>query len=440
MYQSNVALEEVREILLSEPQFQLVTSSAKYPAFVGGFGSGKTEALINRTLKLKFQYNTCNNAYYLPTYDLVRMIAFPRFEEKLEDMKMFSNAVSYKSVKSPRPSILIRLYDEPAGEIIFRTMDNPSLIVGYEVADSEIDELDVMSRDNAEAAWRKIIARNRQKKPDGKKNTVAVGTTPEGFKYVYERWGKDIPKSEEKGFKLIKASTYSNQKNLPVGYIDSLMDDYPSSLIAAYIDGEFVNLTSGSVYPEFDRTLNNCGHAIIGDEDLYVGMDFNVTKMAAVVCVNRNAWPCAVTELTGIYDTPAMIKALKARFPNNRIFIYPDASGNARKSQNASTSDISALKQAGFNVFHDFRNPLVKDRVLAVCRMIKNGNGERRFLVNIDACPMLVEGLEKQAYDKNGEPDKTSGLDHCLDALGYFISYVFPIKPKRSGKLQMVGI
>jgi hypothetical protein len=56
--------------------------------------------------------------------------------------------------------------------------------------------------------------------------------------------------------------------------------------------------------------------------------------------------------------------------------------------------------------------------------------GERRYKVNPETCPHYVEALEKQAYDKNGEPDKTSGLDHCLDAGGYFISYRYPIQKR----------
>lgn len=427
---------EYARILMSGPQFALVTSPAKYPAFVGGFGSGKTEALLNRTLKYKFMYPSCNFAYYLPTYDLVRMIAFPRFEEKLEDMKMKSNAVSYKTVKSPRPSISIRLFDEPAGEIIFRTMDNPSLIVGYEVADSAIDELDVLKRNDAEKAWRKIIARNRQKKPDGRKNTIAVGTTPEGFEYVYERWKKD-PKP---GFKLIQASTYSNQHNLPYGYADELKSQYPSNLAAAYIDGEFVNLKSGSVYPEFDRVKNACDTKIEPKELLHVGMDFNVTKMAAVVWVKRGDEPHAVAELTGIFDTPAMIKALKARWPNNPIVVYPDASGGSRKTNDASVSDISLLRGAGFNTYSDNANPAVKDRVLAMNVLINNGEQVRRLKVNVKECPVFVEGLEKQAYNAMGEPDKTNGLDHCLDAGGYFICFTYPVRSGMVRRIQLVGI
>src|SRR5690606_8509967 len=136
--------------------------------------------------------------------------------------------------------------------------DTPERIVGYEVADSLVDELDTLRPDQAREVWNKIISRNRQKKPDGSLNTVGVATTPEGFGFVYERWKK----GPAPGYRLIKATTYSNTRNLPPGYIDSLKSSYPPALLAAYLDGEFVNLTAGSVYPEYDRNLNASSETI----------------------------------------------------------------------------------------------------------------------------------------------------------------------------------
>jgi hypothetical protein len=80
------------------------------------------------------------------------------------------------------------------------------------------DELDTLKTDKARDVWNKIIARNRQKKPDGSLNTVGVATTPEGFRFVYDRWKKN----PAPGYRLIKATTMSNAANLPDGYIDSL--------------------------------------------------------------------------------------------------------------------------------------------------------------------------------------------------------------------------
>lgn len=411
-------------VQLTGPQYALVTSTAQFPAFVGGFGSGKTKALIDRCISRKLQYPACNVAYYLPTFDLVRTIAFPRFSEVLADLGIkFVLNKTYATIDIPN-----------CGQIIFRTMDNPERIVGYEVADSFVDELDTLGTEQARQVWNKILGRNRQKKPDGSLNTVAVGTTPEGFRFVYERWVKN--KKPGDGYELIRAPTMSNARNLPDGYIESLQASYPSNLLAAYLDGEFVNLQSGSVYPDFDRLLNGCNDVITGNEPLHIGMDFNVGNMAAVVNVLRGGKPRAVDELMGLADTPVMIDAIKRRFTGHMIIVYPDSSGKSRKTNNASTSDIALLRQARFNVIVNTQNPAVKDRILSFNKMIAS----RDFQVNVDKCPMLVETLEKQAYDKNGEPDKASGLDHPGDAEGYFITQKWPIRALGMKRLAVVGV
>jgi len=412
-------------IKLTRPQFEFVSAPEQFPALVAGFGAGKSHAAIWRTLKLKREYPAQNVAYYLPTYDLVSRMAFPRFSEVLSDI-----GARFKINKNDSVIDI-----ENCGSIILRTMDNPARIVAYEVADSILDELDTLTTEKAREVWNKAIARNRQKKPDGALNTVGVATTPEGFRFVYERWKKN----HAAGYRLIKATTMSNAANLPDGYIDSLRASYPSNLLSAYLDGEFVNLTAGSVYSEFDRTLNATTETINISEPLHIGMDFNVGNMTAIVFVMREGEPRAVDELTGTLDTPAMISLIKGRYEGHAIYVYPDASGNSRKSNNASESDISLLRAARFTVMAAPSNPAVKDRVLAMNQMI-HSEDKRRLRVNVDRCPMLVECLEKQAYDKNGEPDKSGGLDHAPDAAGYFIHYKFPVRGRGITRIKLGGI
>jgi len=159
-------------------------------------------------------------------------------------------------------------------------MENPQNIVGVEAGRIAIDELDLLSVDKATIAWNKIIGRARAK---GIQNRVDVGTTPEGFKFTYKRFvtegGGD--------YGLVHASTYENEMNLPEGYIKSLLDTYPSYLIKAYLNGEFTNLTSGTVYRQFDRVAHNSPETINETEQLHIGQDFNVQNMASAVCVNR---------------------------------------------------------------------------------------------------------------------------------------------------------
>ena len=111
----------------------------------------------------------------------------------------------------------------------------------------------------------------------------------------------------------------------------------------------------------------------------------------------------------------------------HHVTVYPDASGQNTSSKNASESDLSILRQAGLSVRAASSNPAVRDRVNAVNAMILNDKGARRFKVNTHLCPVLTEALEQQAYDKNGEPDKSTGHDHPNDAVGYRIVTDWPI-------------
>ena len=409
---------------LTEPQEDFIFSEAIHPAMVAGYGAGKSQAAVIRIALLALKYKGLSFAFVEPTYDLIRLIAFPRFEEVLD-----SWGVKYNLNKA---DAIIKL--DNGSQIIFRSADSPERLVGFEVSDAVIDEADTLRIDQARTVWTKMLGRIRERKPDNSPNTLAAVSTPEGFGFMYEMWGKE----PREGYKLIKAPTSSNPY-LPDGYIAQLQATYSGSQLSAYLDGNFVNLNAGSVYHEFDRNLNATNQTIMADDVLHIGLDFNVANMSAVVHVVRGDSVHAVNEITGVFDTPTMGRILKEKYPAHRILIYPDASGNARKSNNASESDHSILRSFGFQVLVNSRNPFVKDRVLSVNAMINN-QGERRYFVNAQYCPSLAESLEKQSYDKNGEPDKKSGFDHVVDATGYFIAYKYPLVNNRPQFARVVGI
>jgi hypothetical protein len=191
--------------------------------------------------------------------------------------------------------------------------------------------------------------------------------------------------------------------------------------------GEFVNLNSGTVYRNYDRIACRSVEQIQQGDALHIGQDFNVENMASVVNVKRGENWHVVAELGGIKDTPSLIDVIKGKWPSHRIYIYPDASGGSRKTVNASTSDIALLRAAGFTVLCKDANPPVKDRILAMNTAYVKG----RLWVNDKAAPRFAESQEQQSYDKNGEPDKSSGHDHLNDAQGYFAHWNMPVvKPR----------
>ena len=410
---------------LNIPQSKFMQMPTKFRAYVAGFGSGKTWVGSTALCTHFAQFPNINAAYYAPTYKLVKSVFYPTIDEVAFGLGF--------DIKIKIGDSEVELYRNGTlyGVINCRTMDNPSNIVGFKSGHALIDELDIMPTEKAAEAWRKILARMRYQ-VDGLKNGVDVTTTPEGFKFTHERFVKNGGKE----YGLIQASTYDNAKNLPDDYIETLKGDYPPQLIEAYLNGQFVNLTSGTVYQNYCRETHRSRETVKAGEQLFVGMDFNVTKMAATIYVKRDGgktWH-AVDEVTDGYDTPEMITILTERYPNNKINVYPDASGKNRKSVGASTSDIAMLDGV-FTVRARNSNPFVKDRILAVNSAFSRGV----LYINDKLCPTTADNLEQQVYDANGSPDKKSGKDHQNDATGYPIAYEMPInKPVIDLKTRFV--
>jgi hypothetical protein len=429
---------------LNSPQAAFVALPHKFRSYIGGFGAGKTWALCAGQASHFWKHPRKDLGYFAPTYPMIRDIFFPTIDEVAADWGM---RVKVHEANKEVAFYAGRVY---RGTTICRSMEKPGSIIGFKIARASVDEIDTLPAVKATTAWRKIIARLRMVY-DGL-NGADVGTTPEGFGFVYQQFVKAVRERPQLAalYGMVQASTYENEANLPEDYIDSLLASYPANLIDAYLRGRFVNLTSGTVYHAFDRARNACDDVEQPGEPMSIGMDFNVGKMVAIAHVFRDGEPRAVAEITGAFDTPDMIRRLKDRFwetigerewrKTRDLLIYPDASGDSRKSVMASTTDLALLKAAGFEVRAPGANPPVKDRVNAMNAMFCNAKGERRYRINVHRCPVYTECLEQQVWADNGEPDKKSGKDHAPDAGGYFIHREFPlIKPAISIPLRFVS-
>lgn len=394
----------------TEEQSRFYELPHKYRAFVGGYGTGKTEALVTAAMISSLQSKKALIGIFAPTYDLLVTINIPRVMAALDSMG--------KKYRYNAQQKRIFLHGQKGG-FIFRSLDAPHRIVGFEILDAFIDELDTLPQDHAEEAFQKIDARCRQN-INGLPNRISVFTTPEGFKFVYKKWVAET----DDDYGMIQASSMSNPF-LPKGYVERLMKNYPPNLREAYINGQFVNLTSGTVYNMFDSKLNDCDTIVDKNETLYVGMDFNVGKTTCVIMVKREKEYHAVDEITDAYDTTDICKRLRQRYPNNRINVYPDASCNQRRTS-SNTTDNLIIQQHGFTVYVDTQNPRVRDRINTVNGAFCNMDNNRRVKVNTKMCKVLTKCLMQQSYNKNGEPDKTTDTDHSNDALGYAICQLLP--------------
>lgn len=403
-----------RVIKLLSHQAKFLALDCPYPALVAGYGSGKSAAMEIAALRDAAANPQGRIGLYAPTYDLLKLISITGVRRRLEEMKI--EYTYHKTDHIIKPAGM--------GELIFRSLDKPERIVGYQTIAAHIDELDTLKKAKAEDAWQKVIARNRD--PSGGDNRACVYTTPEGKNFVWEKWGK----ATDSRYQLVRARTTDNPFLRP-DYVENLRADYPEALVNAYINGEFCNLTSSNVYYAYDPKLNHTARTIQPtDTPIHVGMDFNITNMSAAIAIDDGVNISVCDEVVGAYDTRDMISILKARYGSRKLIIYPDASSGNRSTSSSST-DLDLLRKE-FKVHVDRANPLIRDRVNVVLGQLANANGDRHLFINPTKCPSLCEAVESQVWnERTGQPDKEGGFDHLCDSLGY-LTFGLRAKSRRS--------
>jgi hypothetical protein len=387
-----------------------------------GYGAGKTRSLCAKAVHLAAANQGFIGAVMEPTGPLIRDIWQNDFDDFLE-----AYDIPYTFRASPLPEYTLHL---PGGDtkILCRSFENWSRIIGLNLAWVLADEIDTVTPSIANKAFPKILGRLRA----GNVRQFGAASTPEGFRWMWNTFGNDDAQ-QRPDRKLIKMRTADNP-HLPPDFIERLQANYDPQLLRAYLDGEFVNLTTGQVYDRFDRTkhVRDDFPPIDEEETILVGIDFNVGNTNAALAVRRGRELFFFDEIAGAHDTDAIGQELRRRHPDARILGYPDASG-ANRSTNSSRSDVAILASYNISNMAPKANPPIRDRVAAVQAALENGKGQTRLWVH-PRCRKLIECLELQCYTDKGEPDKEAGYDHMNDAAGYLVHRVFEVGRSTAGK------
>ena len=409
------------KLRLTKPQKEFVNSMAKYPAIVGGLGSGKTQGGVGYSLKCLAQFAQHEQlAYYMPTFDLLKRRAIPAFIEELNRL-----GIGHYEVKSDRMIVMPGL-----GSVLFRSYDRPESIVSYEVSHSIVDEIDTLDREKAAEVWRKIAERNRGRTSHPSGNTIAAVTTPDqGYSgFVYSRWGKN----PDDKYHITNAPTFTNVF-LPDrrGYINQIVENYDPLLAEMYLLGMFVPLSRNKVYHCFNPIKHHTDRELKPDDSLLrISIDFNIGGCCATVSVEEGKVTHVVKEFVSQDTRDFVIRLDKDyRKQGRRIVIYPDASGKS-ESTNASASDLDIIRQGGYRVDAPEANPFIRDRVHSV----NGGFANNKILVNTRTCPQLTDSFEMQGYDKKGKPEKFEdhpSIDDWTDSFGYYYHRKNPLARTR---------
>lgn len=302
-------------------------------------------------------------------------------------------------------------------QLILVALEQPQTIYGYSVCCCIMDEVDELDTATAMEAIKACNERVRQKIDGFRAPFLMMTSTSQGLKGLYQTYLHF--KNNGIGFILMHARTRDNTYNDQT-YIESMYSLYKGKAQECYLEGKFVSVDSGLVFPDYDPAKNDL-HDDIFDclddfETVYIGQDFNSFGNAAVACVVFKGTIVIIKD----YEIPDIRRApeiFRYDFPTQKIVWIPDAT-----YKDHYTEFKKELRQHRITIAYRKSNPLVQDRVFAINRLL---TAERILLCPI-AEKMKSAFMTHQKDAKTGAPMKggVGAPDHWSDCLGYVVHYL----------------
>jgi len=419
--------------------------------FTGGFRTGKSVGAVHKAIFLSSLHRGKAGALLSPTYGMTKRNLLPIFRRLRENYGLNIDGLS-----AANPTTIQIKWGNTYSTIhLDISAENHDRLNGVTLAWAGLDEADKCNNPEvAETAWMQMGSRLSDAVP-GEKGIRFATSTPEGFGFMYNTFvetPRDATDEEiaarHREVKLYTASMLENYM-LPESYVEQQLRSLPKHLHRPYILGEFTNINKNVVYVEYDRELNNTGLTLNDmkkDEVLHVGMDFNNNGMSAVGFIIRDNSAHVIYECIGSLNTKALAMKMKADLVDRNFVVYPDPACIQNKSSSDNT-DLVILRQHQFKIQLMSTHPAVQDRVNSVNARFNNILDERRLFVNRAKCPLTVKALLQQVYDSSGVPQKKTKLlgtvatqvDGPLDALGYAVYTIWPLRNARAPKISIQG-
>lgn len=396
-----------RDRRFSDPQWQVWTDDARFRVVVAGRRFGKTYLVVHELYRAARTGQGRRVWFVAPTYRQAEQIAW-------RDLKRLIPRSAIAKKNESDLSIVLNGY---GSEIALRGADNYDSLRGVGIDFCALDEY----ADMDPAAWSEVL---RPALSDRNGEALFTGT-PRGFNHFYDLFQKSQVDPDWSGwqFRTIDGG------NVPLVEIEAARRDLDPRVFRQEYEASFEAL-SGRVYYAFDRAVNVSNQVADHGGTILVGMDFNVDPMCAVIGVRVVDELHILSELVlPNSNTTEMAEEIRRRWPGRDIIVCPDPSGNARKtSAPVGQTDFALLRAAGFRLSVSKKAPPVVDRVNEVNALLCNSEGARRLWVHPN-CVQLIKALEGLTYKEGTSVvDKSLGLDHISDALGYLVHQEFPIE------------
>jgi hypothetical protein len=392
---------------LSQPQETIANDSHRFICVVAGRRFGKTHLSI-RQLCYHAKEPDSTVWYVAPTYRQAKQIVWRKLKNKLQDLRWS------KRVNESELSIELK-----NGSIIsLKGADNADSLRGVGLDYLVMDEF----ADIDPEAWYEVLRPTLADKQGG---ALFIGT-PKGL----GNWAHDLynmPTEQPEQWASYQYTTVDGG-NVKLEEIEAARRDLDERTFRQEFMATFETY-AGRIYYSFERKDNVKEITDIDLGMIYIGIDFNIDPMSAVIATRKGDVLYVFDEIRMFSsNTQELVAEIQARYSKSKVMAFPDPASRQRKTSAGGLTDLTILQNAQFLVKAPMAHTPVRDRINAVNSRLCDSTGVRHLYIS-SKCKYTIEGLERQTYKEGTvQPDKESGYDHQMDALGYMVDYLFPIR------------
>ena len=392
---------------LSNLQQVVAKDEHRFRVLVTGRRFGKTTLAI-RELCYVARIPNRNCWYVAPSYRQAKQIAWVQIKKILQDLR-WVNRINEAE---------LTIFLKNGSRICLRGADNPDSLRGVGIDFLVMDEC----ADISESSWGAVL---RPTLSDTKGKALFC-STPKGmnwFHSLYQR-GQDPAETEWGSYQYT---------TIQGGWVDQEeINQARKDLDAKTFRQEYEatwETYSGIVYYGFDIKHNVKHFEVPEDITTYhIGCDQNLDPMSAVVSYIKDNIVYVFDEIQiWSSNTEEMAQEIHNRYKNKKIVIYPDPAARQRRTSAGGKTDLSILQNSGFVCKILYRHMAVRDKINSVNSKLCSAAGIRGVVIH-PKCKNLLNTLAKQCYKEGTSlPNKIGDLSHMGDALGYLISFLYPI-------------
>jgi len=391
---------------LSSAQKEIATSPKRFRTAICGRRFGKTYLAIRELARFSREPNS-RCWYIAPTRGQGKGIVWDQLKDRLGKLNWIA--------KTNESDLTITLVN--GSEISIKSADSYDRMRGFSVSFVVFDEFADMDPD----VWTAV----RPTLSDRAGHAFFIGT-PKGGRssWAYDVYNNALTNDDWASFTY----TTIDGGRVTEEEIESAKKDldtrtFQQEYLATWVD------SASRIYYSFDRTQNVREVEDLNTDVLVTGWDFNLDPMSVVIAVRRGDDLYVIDEIRMFSsNTQEAVDEIQARYPRSKIWAYPDPASRQRKTSAGGSTDLIQLQNAGFVVKCPQSHTPVRDRINAVNSRLCSADGVRHLYI-ASTCKHTIEGLERQTYkEASSQPDKDSGYDHMMDALGYMVDYIFPIR------------